>query len=90
MICPKCGAEDVEGFTRCSDCHVDLVEPDPEPSEVPEATSKHAPPKIDYRSLPQLSLVTVLATGDPGLMAIAKSLLQAAEIPYQVPAELAA
>jgi len=26
MICPKCGCEYREGFTRCADCHVDLVE----------------------------------------------------------------
>ena len=31
MICPKCGAEYQEGFTRCSDCLVDLVEPGAQP-----------------------------------------------------------
>jgi len=25
MICPNCKAEYVEGFTRCSDCDIDLV-----------------------------------------------------------------
>ncbi len=30
MICPRCGAEYREGFSRCSDCDVDLVAvPDP-------------------------------------------------------------
>jgi hypothetical protein len=27
MICPECACEYREGFTRCSDCDVDLVEP---------------------------------------------------------------
>ena len=25
MFCPKCHAEYREGFTKCSDCHIDLV-----------------------------------------------------------------
>ena len=28
-VCPQCGAEYRSGFTSCSDCRVDLVEPDP-------------------------------------------------------------
>jgi len=35
----------------------------------------------------RLALVTVLATGDSGLVAIAKSLLQSADIPYAVRGE---
>ena len=30
MICPNCGSEYREGFARCSDCDVDLIEPQPE------------------------------------------------------------
>jgi hypothetical protein len=26
MICPSCGSEYREGFTRCAECDVDLVE----------------------------------------------------------------
>ncbi|MCD6311851.1 MAG: DUF2007 domain-containing protein [Elusimicrobia bacterium] len=37
MFCPNCGAEYREGFTRCTDCDIDLVEtlsPGREPEEV--------------------------------------------------------
>lgn len=37
MFCPKCKAEYREGFTRCADCDVDLVDKlSPEPEETPE------------------------------------------------------
>jgi len=29
MICPQCETEYRDGFTRCSDCDVDLIEPRP-------------------------------------------------------------
>jgi hypothetical protein len=35
VICPECGSEYREGYTRCSDCDVALVEPQP-PEIVPE------------------------------------------------------
>lgn len=66
MFCPKCGAEYREGFYRCVDCEVDLVEEAPDLPSVAEATEQH--------------YVTVLRTGDPTLLLMAKSLLQAAGI----------
>ncbi len=36
MICPNCGSEYRPGFTRCSDCDVDLVEPSPPQEEPPQ------------------------------------------------------
>ena len=47
----------------------------------PDPSRPSLPPRAD------LELVTVLSSGDPGLMAIAKSLLQSAEIPYLVRGE---
>jgi len=62
---------------------VDLIEPPPEPEKLPEPKA----PVPDYRSAPPADLVTVLATGDSGLIAIAKSLLQSAGMPFLVRGE---
>jgi len=66
MVCPECGGEYREGFIRCADCDVELVE------ELP------APPEEDLAAEP----VTVLETGDPAALALAESLLQDAGIPF--------
>lgn len=71
MFCPNCEAEYRDGFTRCSDCDVALVEHlgeihsnSPEPSNTPE----------------------LLWTGtDPGMIADIKDALESAEIPYHEP-----
>jgi len=67
MFCPECGGEYREGFTHCADCDVDLV------AELP------ADPKDPSRNM---TLVTVLETGDPGELAFAESVLRGAGIPY--------
>ena len=67
MFCPECGQEYQDGVTICVDCDVAL-QPDP-PSFPPE-------PKPEW-----LELETVLETSDPARLAVAKSLLDAEEIP---------
>ena len=86
MICPECGAEYVLGLTRCVDCGGELVDALPEPlrpaPQSPQATHlpRNDPPD-------HFELVTVLATSNPGLMPLAKSLLQSAQIPFVVEGE---
>jgi hypothetical protein len=67
MFCPKCGAEYRVGFRECADCAVPLVESAPAPSQ----------PRND-----EVQLVTVFESGDPALIALARSLLDSAEIPF--------
>jgi hypothetical protein len=67
MFCPSCGSEYREGFSRCADCDVALVD------TLPLATDAH-PDSGD--------VVTVFATGDPVLLMTATALLDEAGIPY--------
>jgi hypothetical protein len=83
VICPECGAEYVPGFTRCSDCGAALVEAKAEPEKVPAPD----PQRPAYASEPSLELATVVSSGDSGLIAVAKSLLQSAGIPFLVRGE---
>jgi len=73
MFCPKCGEEYRAGFDLCAACGVPLVAERPEP-ELEE--NQH-----------RIELSTVLETSDAGLIVIAKSLLEAAEIPFMVRGE---
>lgn len=66
MFCPQCRSEYREGFSRCENCDVPLV-------------ATLAPEEGDPS---HRELVTVFETGDPGLLALAHSLLDEAEIPY--------
>ncbi len=65
MFCPTCGDEYRSGFTRCSDCDVDLVANAPADRQAPEP----------------FEMATVLETGDQSLIAVAKSVLDSAGIP---------
>ena len=71
MFCPKCGAEYRKGFTVCSDCGVELVEEAPLPGDEPEF----------------VEFVTVYRSGNPALLALAKSILDDAGIQYAVRGE---
>ena len=66
--CPECNVEYIDTAIRCSDCDVELAF-GPPISEIPE---EH----------PDLKIETVYATGDPALVAMAKSLLEDAKIEY--------
>lgn len=66
--CPECNVEYIDTAIRCSDCDVELALGPPIPS-IPE---EH----------PDLKIETVYATGDPALVAMAKSLLEDAKIEY--------
>ncbi|KKM11226.1 hypothetical protein SY88_09815 [Clostridiales bacterium PH28_bin88] len=67
MFCPSCKYEYVDGVKECPDCKVALI----------EDLETEKKPRLEY-----VELVTVLATGDPALIAIAKSILECAGIKY--------
>lgn len=71
MFCPKCGDEYVDGITRCTVCDVALTHESP------------AEPPLDDQDV----LVAVLRTGDPLVVALAKSLLDGAGIDFFVKGE---
>jgi hypothetical protein len=73
VFCPQCRTEYREGFDRCADCQVPLVnELPPEPvSDVPDPDN----------------LVTILETDDPVLIGAVKSWLENADIPFFVRGE---
>ena len=87
MYCPICRTEYIAGFTHCSDCNVPLVEELPQRSKRERRPRPHGSARPDLPPRDDLDLVTVLASGDPGLMAVAKSLLRSADIPFLVQGE---
>jgi hypothetical protein len=66
MFCPKCRAEYREGFDRCGDCTLPLVEKLPE---------KKAEKREDNEK--RFRFVRLLATADSALVGFLKSLLEA-------------
>ena len=74
MICPKCGAEYQPGFTRCSDCLVDLIEPGAEPEVGAEPAGRGPEALTDP--------VCVYRSTQRGRLPFAESLLRSAGIPF--------
>jgi hypothetical protein len=72
MVCPKCEREFSWDVMVCPDCDVDTV--DELPRQGPAPT-------------PDAQLTRVLVTGDMGLIAIAKSLLDSEKIDYLIRGE---
>ena len=71
MHCPQCLTEYRDGLIECADCRVPLASgPPPQPALNPEDHDVH--------------LVTVLETGDPFLLTLAKASLEDAGIDYVV------
>jgi len=71
MFCPHCRSEFVDGVEKCSDCGIALVTEDQLPAE----------PQNDSEDL---DLVNVLDLTDAGLVGLAKSLLDEADIPAMI------
>ena len=76
MYCPQCGVEYREGFTECADCRVPL-----------SAGTPPAEPASQFD--PTLDLAVVLETDDPVQLALAKGLLEEADIPFFVLGQIA-
>jgi hypothetical protein len=74
VICLKCGAEYQPGFTRCSDCLIDLVEPGAEPATTSEPAVR-GPAAL-------AGPVCVFRSTQPGRLPLAESLLRSAGIPF--------
>ena len=68
MFCPECRSEYREGFNRCADCDVELVSELP-PDEVHEDN---------------VNLVKVYETGDGSIIPLIESLLEDANIEFEV------
>lgn len=69
MFCPECRSELREGFTRCSECDVDLVATLPEEAEIGK----------DHQA--EIYEI-VFETSEVDLLPLYKSVLDSAKIPY--------
>ncbi len=79
MYCPECGYEYRSGFDECPECQVPLLE---DPGGEVDDSGRKAEGDEDFE------LVTVLDTGNPGLVAVAKSILDGSDILYIVEGEV--
>ncbi len=67
MICPECGSEHREGFTRCVACDVDLVEaapPEPDAVLVKAWETSNAALIPLYQSLLQAAQIAFMIRGE--------------------------
>jgi hypothetical protein len=76
MYCPRCQIEYRDGFTKCSDCGVRLIE-----------GSAPLPPPDAFD--PALGLTVVLETSNPVQLAMAKGVLDDNGIPYFILGQIA-
>ncbi len=72
MFCPKCKAEYREGFTRCADCIIDLVE-----NLDPINSAEQGGPETE----PDFNFIELLSTFNEGDVVFVKSLLESEGIP---------
>src|SRR6266568_4505645 len=61
MFCPQCRVEYRPGFTRCSDCDVDLVERLPEPGRGSDAVPSDASLRGVWTGEDQVECVSICA-----------------------------
>lgn len=88
MFCPRCRAEYREGFSQCSDCHVALVAALPaEPPADPPPDPLSDPEPDPGRCSPDAELVSVFASANPIVLAMAKGALEDARIPFMIAGE---
>jgi len=73
VFCPKCNAEYREGFTKCYDCQIDLV------NEIP----KEPEDEID----PDISFIEVLRTDNIGDIAFIRGILDSEGFHYYLKGE---
>ncbi len=74
MFCPECKAEYREGFTKCSDCNVDLVE------KLADESASEVDPNIKF--------VELLQTNDMTDIVQIKSILDSEDIHYYIKGDL--
>jgi hypothetical protein len=83
MFCPKCKTEYRDGFTRCIDCEIDLVESLPQAAVEDKKENKT---KIDGSDNEDITFVPLLSTYNLGDIALLRSILdgQGIEFFYKV------
>jgi len=67
LYCPRCGIEFREGFSKCSDCNIDLVSD---------------PPSFEQETIEWRDMVTIKIIDDQSFLMVAKSIIESAEIPF--------